>query len=224
MTVLSSRILLVEKDESIRISLEHHLVDSGHVVLSREHGELIEQDLSIFSPDLVVFDAEIPRWGGRDLLEAIRHHAGAHAVILSGTGAVEERVRGLTAGADDYIVKPFAVAELGARIDSLLRRAKRTHAKITVADLVIDMSAMEATRAGAPIPLTATEFKILAHLALHQGQTRSKNQILGAVWGSNFYQTNLVEVFVCSMRRKLGADGAQLLRTVRGRGYVLTAE
>lgn len=127
----------------------------------------------------------------------------------------------MTTGADDYVVKPFILAELVARVNALLRRMGQIPGVLTVGDLAVDPEAVTVRRGEAMITLTATEFKLLWYLAEHHGQVLNKSQILTAVWGFDAYDPNLVEVFISALRRKLEEHGPRLLHTVRGMGYVL---
>jgi two-component system, OmpR family, response regulator len=128
-------------------------------------------------------------------------------------------VEGLELGADDYVVKPFALEELLARIRAVLRRSGRLSAVLEVGDLLIDEHGGWVTRGGEEIPLTATELRVLAFLVRHRGQALSKDQLLTQVWGYDAYDRNLVEVHVSALRRKLERAGPRLIHTVRGIGY-----
>lgn len=138
--------------------------------------------------------------------------------MLTARDAVADRLQGLTLGADDYVIKPFMLAELVARVGAVLRRLGRTLSTVQVGDTVIDAEAGLVLRGEQQIELTATEFKLLCYLAGQHGRVVSKTQILTSVWG---FDPNLVEVYVSALRRKLEASGPRLLHTVRGLGYVL---
>ena len=150
----------------------------------------------------------------------VRERTDAGIVLLTARDALTDRVRGLDGGADDYVVKPFALAELTARAAAVLRRLGRIPS-VLLADVVIDAGAGTAVRAGSALELTATELRLLAYLAAQRGRTVSKGQILTQVWGYDDYDPNLVEVHVSALRRKLEAHGERVLHTVRGLGYVL---
>jgi DNA-binding response OmpR family regulator len=145
-------------------------------------------------------------------------------VLLTARDGVEDRLLGLRSGADDYVVKPFVLAELVARVEAVLRRLGRLRTRLEVGDLVVDVDGRQVTRAGCRIELTATELDLLIFLAGRQGRVVGKAQLLAAVWGYDDYAANLVEVHVSALRRKLEAHGPRLLHTVRGAGYVLRAE
>ena len=216
-----NRILVIEDAEAIRIALESGLAAAGHTVRLRTDGNEIERDLMDFRPDVVVLDVMLPGRDGFSLLETVRSVSRAGVVMLTARDGIDDRLRGLTTGADDYVVKPFILAELVARVNALLRRMGRMPTVLTVGDLIVDPESATVRRGDALVALTATEFKLLCHLAEHRGQVLNKSQILSAVWGFDAYDPNLVEVFISALRRKLEEHGPRLLHTVRGMGYVL---
>ncbi|MFB8275985.1 response regulator transcription factor [Nocardia colli] len=219
----AGRVLIVDDAEAIRTAVSSALAAAGYVVAARANGAEFEAQLVKFRPDVVVLDVMLPGCSGFDLLEAVRARCNAGVVMLTARDSVEDRVSGLAAGADDYVIKPFLLAELVARIDALLRRMGHITASVTIGDLLIDVNGRGVFRDGVPIVLTTTEFDILAYLAAHRGKVLTKTQILTSVWGYNEYDTNLVEVFVSSLRRKLEVDGPRLIHTVRGHGYTMQA-
>ena len=221
MTPPQPRVLVVEDAEAIRLAVQSALQSAGHVVLERADGRQLETDLAEFRPDVVILDVMLPGRDGFALLEVVRARSDAGVVILTARDAVDDRLRGLSAGADDYVIKPFVLPEVVARVNALLRRMGRMQSMLVVGDLVVDPQAATVRRGSAEITLTATEFKLLCYLAEHRGQVVTKTQILSAVWGFDAYDPNLVEVFVSALRRKLEANGPRLLHTVRGLGYVL---
>jgi DNA-binding response OmpR family regulator len=216
--------MIVEDSEAIRLSVESALADAGYTVLARPDGSDLEQQLAAFRPDLVVLDVMMPGRDGFTLLEVIRRHSAVGVVVLTARDAVDDRLRGLSGGADDYVVKPFVLAELVARVEAVLRRLGRVHPVVEVGDLVIDVEAGLVHRAGVPIELTATELRLLVHLARRRDRVVGKAQLLTAVWGYEDYAANLVEVHVSALRRKLEERGPRMLHTVRGRGYVLRGQ
>jgi DNA-binding response OmpR family regulator len=144
--------------------------------------------------------------------------------MLTARDTTADRVRGLSAGADDYLVKPFAMAELVARIRAVLRRSRPHGAVMRIGDLELDDDLVRVVSGGRPVQLTETERRVLAYLAAHREQVVSKTQLLTAVWGYDGFADNLVEVNVSALRRKLEADGQRrVVHTVRGRGYRLSA-
>jgi DNA-binding response OmpR family regulator len=217
----AARVMIVEDSEAIRVSVESALAQAGYTVLARPDGRDLEQRLATFRPDLVVLDVMLPGRDGFALLEAIRRHSPVGVVLLTARDAVDDRLRGLGGGADDYVVKPFVLAELVARVEAVLRRLGRVQPVLEVADLVIDVEAGVVHRAGTPVELTATELRLLVFLARRRDRVVGKAQLLTAVWGYDDYAANLVEVHISALRRKLEEHGPRLLHTVRGRGYVL---
>ncbi|MFB9375630.1 response regulator transcription factor [Kineococcus gynurae] len=217
----AARILLVEDDPLIRDSVAESLREAGMAVEAMADGEGIDLVLDGFRPDVAVLDVMVP---GEDGLTLARRHCvprGVAVVFVTARDAVPDRLAGFEAGGDDYVVKPFAVEELLVRLRALLRRAGNAGAVLQVGDLVVDETATTAVRDGHTLDLTATEFRLLAHLVRHRGRTLSKVQLLTQVWGYEAYDPNLVEVHVSALRRKLEAHGPRILHTVRGLGYVL---
>lgn len=211
--------LVVEDTEAIRTAVLAGLTEAGFGVAGRVDGRTIEQDLESFRPDLVVLDVMLPGRDGFALLDVVRRHSDAGVVMLTARDGVDDRLRGLHGGADDYVVKPFALAELLARVTAVLRRMGRTPSVVQVGDLLVDAGAGSVRRGELPIELTATELRLLDYLAAQRGRVVSKGQILTRVWGYTDYDPNLVEVHISALRRKLGEP--RLLHTVRGLGYVL---
>jgi two-component system, OmpR family, response regulator len=216
-----NRVLVIEDAEAIRIAVDSGLVGAGHSVLLRPDGGTLERDLAEFRPDVVILDVMLPGRDGFALLEVVRARSRAGVVMLTARDGIEDRLRGLTKGADDYVVKPFVLAELVARVNALLRRMGRLPTELMIGDLVVDPGAATVRRGQTFITLTATEFKLLCYFAEHRGSVLNKTQILSAVWGFDEYDPNLVEVFISALRRKLEQHGPRLLHTVRGLGYVL---
>jgi two-component system, OmpR family, response regulator len=218
-----ARVLVVEDSDAIRAAVLSALRDAGHVAEGAVDGSAMERHLEAFRPDLVVLDVMLPGRDGFTLLDVIRRRSAAGVVMLTARDGVADRLRGLRAGADDYVVKPFELAELVARVGAVLRRMGRAPSTVEVGDLVVDAESGVAVRGGETLDLTATELRLLTYLAAQRGRVVSKTQILTAVWGYDAYDPNLVEVHVSALRRKLEARGPRLLHTVRGLGYVLRA-
>ncbi|MEU0882937.1 response regulator transcription factor [Lentzea sp. NPDC005914] len=221
---MSARVLVIEDAEAIGAAVSSALRESGFEVQHRLDGRQLEADLGRFRPDLVVLDVMLPGRDGFALLEVIRRASGAGVVMLTARDGVPDRLRGLSGGADDYVGKPFVLAELVARVSAVLRRLGRTPSTVQVGDLVVDADAGVVMRADQAIELTATELRLLVYLAAQRGRVVSKTQILTAVWGYEDYDPNLVEVHISAVRRKLEEHGGRLVHTVRGLGYVLRAE
>jgi two-component system response regulator PrrA len=175
----------------------------------------------------MVLDVAMPAMSGIEVVEALR--AAGHrfpVCILSARDEVDDRVAGLQAGADDYVVKPFSIGELAARLQALVRlHATRATRPITIADLTVDPGRRLATRKGSDLNLTSREFDLLFTFARHPGQVLSRTQLLEQVWGYTWeVETNVVDVFVGYLRRKSEADDqSRIIHTVRGVGFVLRA-
>ena len=213
---------MVEDESGIRDPLAAALRAAGHEVRACADGVGFEEVVDAFRPDLALLDVHLP--GGRDgfsLARTLRGRSDCAVLIVTSRDAVADRIVGFEAGADDYVVKPFAMVEVLARVTAILRRLGRVPSTVQVADLVVDEDAQVAVRAGAALELTGTEFKLLAYLAGHRGRILSKTQLLTQVWGYDEYDPNLVEVHVSALRRKLEQHGPRLIHTARGLGYVL---
>ena len=221
---MAAKVLVVEDAEAIRTAVGIALEQAGCAVRTRPDGTTLEQDLAEFGPDLVLLDIMLPGRDGLALLDVVRRTSPAGIVLLTARDGVEDRLRGLRGGADDYVVKPFVLAELVARVEAVLRRLGRLRTTFEIGDLVVDVDGRRVTRDGNPVELTATELDLLVFLAGREGRVVGKSQLLAAVWGYDDYAANLVEVHVSALRRKLEAHGPRLLHTVRGAGYVLRAE
>ena len=218
-----ARILVVEDDEAIRDGLHAALTAAGFAARSVADGGRLEDELDTFRPDLVVLDWMLPGRDGPALVDVVRSRSSAGLLMLTAREAVDDRLRGFDLGVDDNLGKPFVMAELVARIRAVMRRLGSLPSTVQVGNLVIDEQAGVVVRAGRPIPLTATEFRLLAFLASRRGQVMSPPQILSQVWGYEDYADNLVQVHVSALRRKLEEHGPRLLHTERGLGYVLRA-
>jgi len=216
-----ARVLVVEDSETIREMVSEALDDAGYVTDARPDGTGLEEALRGFRPDLVVLDVMMPGRDGFALINVVRDYADTGIVLLTARDGLDDRLRGLDGGADDYVVKPFELAELVSRIGSVLRRRGRLPSAVQLGDLMLDVDAGTATRAGQPLDLTATELRLLSYLADQRGRLVSKEQILTAVWGYDAYDPNLVQVYISALRRKLEAHGSRILHTSRGIGYQL---
>jgi two-component system OmpR family response regulator len=179
------------------------------------------------SPDVVVLDVMLPDMSGLTVLRELRRGLpNLPVLLLTAKDAVEDRIAGLSAGGDDYVVKPFSVEEVVLRLRSLLRRAGAAQApggnQIIVADLVLDEDSREVTRGGVPISLTSTEFNLLRFLMRNSRRVLSKSQILEGVWSYEFdARSNVVGLYISYLRRKIDTGGEPLIHTLRGAGYVL---
>lgn len=217
------RILVVEDDDALRDALVFALRDEGVMVEALADGLRVEACLDEFRPDLAVLDVRLPSGpDGFDLARSIRRRSDMPILFLTAADSVEDRLVGFDAGADDYVVKPFSMSELLARIKALLRRSGRDLSSTrTVLDIEIDEGARQVRRNGQPIELTRTEFDLLTVLARRPGQVFSKSRLLALVWDYEHYDPNVVEVHISALRKKLEAAGPRVVQTVRGVGYVL---
>jgi DNA-binding response OmpR family regulator len=217
-----ARILVVEDSDAIRLPVVTALSARGFQLASITDGSDLENLLPSFAPDLVILDIMLPGRDGFELLNVIRRTSTAAVLMLTARDALADRVHGLSGGADDYVIKPFAMAELVARIHAVLRRTRQGGSSISIADLVINDDATLIRRGEESLDLTETERRLLGYLAAHRDRVVSKTQILTAVWGYDGFDENVVEVHISSLRRKLEAGGrSRLVHTVRGRGYLL---
>jgi DNA-binding response OmpR family regulator len=217
-----ARILVVEDSDAIRIPVVTALSALGFEVTGEVTGSDLEQRLLDAEPDVVILDVMLPGRDGFELLEVVRRMTQSAVIMLTARDSLADRVQGLGAGADDYLVKPFAMAELVARIHAVLRRTRPDGGTVALGDLVINDDATVVQRGGATLDLTETERRMLGYLLAHRERVVSKTQILTAVWGYHGFDENIVEVHISSLRRKLEAGGAsRVVHTVRGRGYRL---
>ncbi len=219
------RILLVEDERKVASFIARALRENAYAVDVAETGEK-GLELSSDTPyDLILLDIRLPGISGVEVCRKLRQ-AGVETPILMLTarGLVEQRVEGLDAGADDYLTKPFVLAELQARVRALIRRGfNKTGAVLRYADLELDRHRRRATRGAKPIPLTSKEFALLEFLLLRAPEPVTRSEIVEHVWDCHFdSETNLVEVYVNRLRQKIDLDRpAKLLHTVRGVGYRL---
>ncbi len=222
------RALLVEDDATIADFVVRGLREAGFVVDHVSDGDVGLTTATQQAYDVAIVDLMLPKRDGLSLIETLRTRGVTTPVlILSARRSVDDRVRGLQAGGDDYLTKPFAFAELLARVQALVRRATRSPepTALTVADVVMDLLSRRVTRGGKTLDLRPREFTLLEFLMRHAGHVVSKTMILSHVWEYNFDpQTNVVDVLVSRLREKIDRPfEAKLLHTVRGVGYVLRA-
>lgn len=225
------RVLVVDDDPGIRGLLTSALRFAGYEVdVAADIPQALEQ-VRAFQPDVIVLDVMLPGGTGFDVLAMLRSQSiGVPVLFLTARDAVEDRVRGLRLGGDDYVVKPFSVVEIGARIEALLRRARGSAVRaedsaLTFHDLSVDLRRHEVRRGERLVNLSPTEFKLLHVLITHPGQVLSKTQILEAVWQYDFGGDSVVvERFISNLRRKIDDGHDPLIHTVRGVGYALRHE
>jgi two-component system OmpR family response regulator len=220
------RVLLVEDDPTIAAFVAKGLREAGFAVDEAADGETGLTLAREQKFDAAIVDVMLPRLDGLSLIDALRGRGiRTPVLILSAKRSVDDRVRGLQAGGDDYLTKPFAFAELLARMQALIRRSTGAAEPTTLAagDLSLDLLTREVQRAGQPIELRPREYALLEYLLRHAGKVLTKTMILSHVWGYNFDpNTNVVDVLVSRLREKIDRSFDQkLIHTVRGVGYVL---
>jgi two-component system, OmpR family, response regulator len=220
-------ILLVEDDRETALHLGNGLREAGFSVQHCADGRdaLFAATESRF--DLLILDRMLPHFDGLSIVQLLRKQGlQTPVLLLSALGTVDDRVEGLKAGGDDYLVKPFAMVELLARVEALLRRApaeNRAATQLRVADLELNLLSRRATRAGRDIVLTAREFQLLEYLMRRAGQVVTRTMLLESVWDLHFDpQTNLIDVHISRLRQAIDRDfDRPLLHTIRGAGYVI---
>lgn len=224
MTFEGTRVLVVEDDESVRMAVEIAFHGEGFDVMAEPDGTAIAEILESFRPDLAIFDVRLAKGlDGVTITRELRRDSDMPILLLTAADSLDDRLSGFRAGADDYMGKPFSMAELLARAEALLRRSRPSGGARQHGDLTVDAATHKVTRAGNEVDLTGTEYELLAALGRRPGQVLSKQQLLNQVWGFEAYADNLVEVHVSALRRKLEAFGPRVIHTVRGIGYTLRA-
>jgi len=225
---MSARILIVEDEDPLTMLLRYNLEAEGYQVDSVARGDDAETRLKEQAPDLVVLDWMLPGLSGIELCRRLRARPETRqlpVIMLTARGEESEKVRGLATGADDYIVKPFSVPELIARVNALLRRAapEKVSDVLSFGDLEMDREKRRVSRAGRAIELGPTEYRLLEYLMKHAGQVVTRTMLLENVWDYHFDpQTNVIDVHISRLRSKIDKGFAQpLLHTVRGAGYVV---
>ena len=215
------RVLVVEDEPSTRDLLVAILEDDGYTVCAVADGLAALDAVETFRPDLALVDGGLPGINGAEVARRLRQAGNLPIIFVTGANSAEDIHGAFRMGADDYILKPFDPEELSWRVRAVLRRSGHTVAQVwECGDLLLDEGAKLATRAGAPVALTATEFKLLGVLVRNRTRVVAKGQLLGQVWGYDS-DDHLVEVHMSSLRRKLEAHGPRIIQTVRGTGYVM---
>jgi two-component system, OmpR family, response regulator len=224
--IVMDTLLVVEDEPSLRALLSDCLREPGYEVITAGEGREAVRLARRHAPDLIVLDVMLPDIDGFDVVRRLRGGGDRTPVLfLTARDATADKVRGLTAGGDDYVTKPFSLEELIARVQALLRRgrgAARGPVRLAVADLELDQDAHAVWRAGRPVSLSATEFQLLRYLMVNQNRVLSRTQILDHVWDPDFSgNPGIVEQYVSLLRRKVDSAGPRLIHTVRSVGYVL---
>jgi two-component system phosphate regulon response regulator PhoB len=225
---MKANILIVEDEEALALLLRYNLEAEGYGVATVPRGDEADLLLKEHSPDLVILDWMLPGLSGIELCRRLRARPETKQlpiIMLTARGEESERVRGLATGADDYIVKPFSVPELSARVRALLRRAlpERLADVLSFGDLEVDREKKRVSRAGRSVDLGPTEYRLLEFLMERPGRVFSREQLLNGVWGSQIYiDERTVDVHVGRLRKALNRGHAtDPIRTVRGAGYAL---
>jgi two-component system phosphate regulon response regulator PhoB len=223
---VAPRILLVEDEESLTLLLRYNLEAAGYAVESVARGDEAELRIAEHAPDLVLLDWMLPGLSGVELCRRIRARKESErlpVIMLTARGEEADRVRGLSTGADDYVVKPFSVPELVARVGALLRRTNpsQVSSRLALGDIELDRETRRLRRAGGELHLGPTEYKLLEFLMLKPGRVFSREQLLDGVWGRDAYvDERTVDVHIGRLRKALSPGGEQdPIRTVRGAGY-----
>ncbi len=220
------RVLIIEDEAPLRAQLARRLQEAGYAVDAAGDGE---EGLYLgceYPFDVAVVDLGLPRLSGIEVIRRLRQRERRFPIlILTARGRWQEKVEGLEAGADDYLVKPFHMEELLARLKALLRRAAGwASSRVRCGPLALDLDSQQVAVAGHPVELTAFEYKALEYLVLHAGQVVSKTELTEHLYDQDFDRdSNVIEVFIARLRRKLDPDGSlQPIETLRGRGYRFT--
>jgi two-component system OmpR family response regulator len=214
------RLLLVEDDPALQRSLATALREENYAVDTSSDGEDGLYKALETAYDVIVLDVMLPKLDGWQILSRLRPASRTPVLMLTARDTVPDRIKGLDHGADDYLTKPFDLAELLARLRALIRRsAGRVHPTLEIGPLSVDTSARAATLDGVPVPLTAREYSLLEYLALHRGQVVSRAELYAHLFDEDDDSiSNLLDVHVSNLRKKLGAD---LIVTRRGQGYII---
>ena len=217
------RILVVEDDIKVASFIQRGLTEDGYAVDVLHDGAEAGDQAAIFDYDAVVLDLMLPKRSGFQVLREIRaRKAGVPVLILTARDSVEDRIAGLDAGADDYMAKPFALAELSARLRALLRRGGARLTSIRVGDLEVDTIRRFVTRGGRPIDLKPKEYALLEFLMRHADRPVTRSLIIEHVWDIHFDSvSNVVEVHINALRNKIDRGNTPLIHTIRGVGYML---
>jgi two-component system phosphate regulon response regulator PhoB len=225
---MNARILIVEDEDALSMLLRYNLEAEGYDVQTVARGDEAETQLKERAPDLIVLDWMLPGLSGIELCRRVRARPETRQlpiIMLTARGEESEKVRGLATGADDYVVKPFSVPELLARVRALLRRSipERVASVLSIGDLALDREKKRVTRSGRAVELGPTEYRLLEFLMERPGRVFTREQLLDGVWGSEIYiDERTVDVHVGRLRKAINrGDEEDPIRTVRGAGYSL---
>jgi two-component system KDP operon response regulator KdpE len=223
-----AKVLVIDDDPSLLRALRIGLKAGGHDVVTAVNGEQGITLTAVASPDIVVLDLGLPDLDGQTVCRRIRQWSQVPIIILSASGSEDRKVAALNGGADDYVTKPFGMAELEARIRTAIRHrasepSETAPTAITVGSLELDLVHHQATLDGVAVDLTGKEFEVLSFLARHAGKTCTHQMILSTVWGTGYgREAQYVHAYVHRLRQKLGDDAGTLIRTTPGVGYSLS--
>ena len=224
-----AKVLVVEDEEPLAMLLRYNLEAEGYAVDVVHRGDEAEMAIAESAPDLIVLDWMLPGLSGIELCRRLRASQESRAIpilLLTARGEEGDRIRGLTTGADDYVVKPFSLPELMARVRAILRRAspERIASVLSVGDIILDRSTHRVTRNGRQVHLGPTEFRLLEFLMQSPGRVFSRAQLLDGVWGRNVYvDERTVDVHIGRLRKAMmRGDEIDPVRTVRGAGYAFS--
>ncbi|MEA2492574.1 MAG: two-component system, OmpR family, response regulator [Thermoleophilaceae bacterium] len=225
-TASNFRVLVVDDEPNIVDVIQMALRYQGFQVASAGTGAEAISQVKEFRPHLLLLDVMLPDMEGFEVAERLgSQRTDVPIIFLTARDSTEDKIRGLTTGGDDYVTKPFSLEELVARIRTVLRRsgvAAPESARLTFEDLELDEDSMEVTRAGHPIDLTATEYRLLRYLMLNPRRVMTRAQLLDHVWDYDFGgDGRVLETYISYLRKKVDADGPPLIQTVRGVGYAL---
>ena len=226
---MSAKILVVEDEEPLALLLQYNLESEGFTVDIVQHGDDVELQLQESQPNLIILDWMLPGVSGLELCRRIRAHSKTSQIpiiLLTAKGEENDRIRGLSTGADDYVIKPFSVPELIARVKAVLRRANPESIAdiLVVGDIELDRSSFRVKRGNRELRLGPTEFRLLEFLMQSPGRVYSRSQLLDSVWGQNVYvDERTVDVHIGRLRKAVNR-GKQKdpIRTVRGAGYSIS--
>jgi two-component system KDP operon response regulator KdpE len=222
-----SKLLIIEDDSKLVGALKVYFTQAGYQVIAAENGREGLQKLYDERPSIVILDIAIPKLDGWEVCRRIRELSDVPIVMLTARTQEDERVKGLKLGADDYVVKPFSLKELGARLEAVLRRAgeagpQKTGILFADGELVVDADRLAVTRGGKHVDLTPTELRLMLYLAENTGRVLTHHQILEKIWGDDFTEdVDYVKLFIYRLRRKIESDpkNPQYILTERGIGY-----